>query len=80
VSLDHVTLVVMSTLDLSEYVPVAVSPSVVPSGSDGFCGVITIETSVAAVTVTFAEPLTAPSEAVIVTLPALRPVTPPCEP
>ena len=49
----------------------AVNCWVVPSGSDGFCGVIAIETSPpAALTVRFAFPLTEPELAEIVVVPA----------
>ena len=80
VSLDQVTLPVMSTLELSEYLPCAVREAVVPIGSDGFVGEIVIDTNAAAVTVTVAEPLTVPSVALIVALPPLTAVTVPCVP
>jgi hypothetical protein len=80
VSLDQVTVLVMSTDEPSEYLPCAVSASVVPIGNVGFAGEIVIETRAAAVTVTVAVPLTVPSEALIVAVPPLSPVTEPCVP
>jgi hypothetical protein len=53
----HCTLPVMSWVLPSLNVPVAVNCCVTPSGSVGIAGVTAIETRVADVTVTFAEPL-----------------------
>jgi hypothetical protein len=80
VSVVQATLVVMSSVEPSEYVPVAVNCSVVPTGVDGVAGVMEIHKSVAGVTVTVAEPLTAPSAAVMLAVPADTAVTVPCEP
>lgn len=66
---DHVVVAVRSWVVLSVYVPVAVNCWVVPFALVGFVGVTLIETSVAAVTVKFVEPFTAPDVAVIVTVP-----------
>jgi hypothetical protein len=61
----------------SEKVPVAFSCDVVPLGIEGRAGVTLIETNVAAVTLTVAEPLIAPSVATIEVLPKASPVTSP---
>jgi stage V sporulation protein SpoVS len=66
----HVTLAVRFCVELSLYVPVAVNWSVPPAATDGFTGVTAIDTSVAAVTVSRVFPLTLPSVALIVVLPA----------
>jgi hypothetical protein len=79
-SVVQVTVLVMSTDDESEYVPVATNEVVVPTGRDGLAGVTAIETSAAAVTVTVAVPFTPPSAAVMVAFPPASPVTVPCEP
>jgi hypothetical protein len=79
-SVDQVTLVVMSIDEPSEYVPRALSARFVASGMDGFVGPTSMRTSVAAVTVTLAAPLTAPSVAVIAAPPAPTAVTTPFEP
>ena len=57
---------------LSLYVPVAVNCCVAPLLIDGFAGVTAIDCSVAAVTVSTVEPLTAPSVALIVLVPTRR--------
>jgi hypothetical protein len=58
---------------LSEYVPVAVNCCVLSTKIDGDCGVTAIETSVGAVTVRVAVPLTEPEVAVIVAVPPPTP-------
>ena len=59
----QVTELVMFCAELSEYVPVAVNCSEVPFAIDKFGAVTAIETSVAAVTVKVADPLTFPEVA-----------------
>src|SRR5215472_13720565 len=61
----------------SEKTPCAVSCTVVPLAIEGFGGVIVIEVSVAAVTVTVADPETPAWVAVMVSMPSLVPVTRP---
>lgn len=65
----QVTSSVRSCVRPSEYVPVAVNGSEIPSGITGSSGVTSIETSVAAVTVSRVDPEIAPSVAVIVVEP-----------
>jgi hypothetical protein len=59
----QVTELVMFCVELSAYVPVAVNCSEVPLAIDKFGAVTAIETSVAAVTVKVADPLTFPEVA-----------------
>ena len=58
-------------------VPVAVNCCVAPLVIDGFAGVTAIDCSVAAVTVSTVEPLTAPNVALIVEVPTPAPVASP---
>src|SRR5436190_1547229 len=76
----HVAWVVRSCVVPSVNVPIAVNWTVVPSAIDGVVGVIWIETSVAAVTVSVVEPLIAPSAAVIVVDPVPTAFARPCVP
>jgi hypothetical protein len=66
----HCAVPVMFCVLPSLNVPVAVNCGVTPSGSVGIAGVTAIEISVAAVTVTFAEPLIEPEVAVTPVLPS----------
>src|ERR1700737_387443 len=68
---------VMSFVELSEYVPVAVNCCVRPLAIDGFTGVTAIETRFAGVTVSVVVPLIEPKAAVIVEEPAPTPVASP---
>jgi hypothetical protein len=72
---DHVTLVVMSCVEASEYVPVAVNCWVALTVIDGLAGVTAIDESVMlpAVTVTETWPKTVPDVAVTVAVPADTP-------
>jgi hypothetical protein len=70
----HVTAAVTSWVELSEYFPVAVKATVTPAGALGAVGVTSIVTSVAGVTVTLAEPDTAPTVAMTVAEPGATPV------
>lgn len=65
----HCTMLEMFCTLPSLNVPVAVNCCVTPSGSVGIAGVTAIETSVAAVTVTVADPLIEPEAAVTPVLP-----------
>jgi hypothetical protein len=65
----------MFCVELSAYVPVAVNCSEVPLAIDKFGAVTAIETSVAAVTVSVAEPFTAPKTALILLVPVPTAVT-----
>src|SRR5258708_5289192 len=60
---DHVTASVRFCVVASEYVPVAVNVSLVPSAMDGFVGAMAIEINAAALTVSSVEPLITPKEA-----------------
>jgi hypothetical protein len=62
----HVTVVVRFCVLPSVKVPVAVNPSVVPSGIVGIAGVTAIETNAAALTVSTVDPLIVPDVAVAV--------------
>ena len=73
----QLAMVVKSSVVPSEKVPVAVSCLLVPLASEGFTGVIAIESSAADVIVTVVVPDTAPIVAVIVALPTPLPVTRP---
>ena len=75
----HVTVLVMSCVLESVYVPVAVNCCVKLLTIEGFTGVTLIETRVAAVTVRVVEPLTLPEVALIVDVPTPRPVAKPPE-
>src|SRR5258708_496079 len=77
---DHVTASVRFCVVASEYVPVAVNVSLVPSAMDGFVGVMAIEINVAALTVSSVEPLIAPKEAPIAACPGATLVLRPSEP
>ena len=59
----HVTMFVRFWVLLSVYVPVAANCCVLPIGTEAFAGVMAIETSVAAATVSVVDPLTDPEEA-----------------
>jgi len=73
----QVTEPVRFCVELSENVPVAVNCSDVPFAIERFAAVTAIETSVAEVTVRFADPVTAPDTALILLVPALAAVTNP---
>src|SRR6266478_2112692 len=75
----HSTDVVMSCVLLSLKVPVAVNCFVVPTAILEFAGITAIETSVAALTVREALPVTPPELAVIVVLPVPTAVAKPEE-
>ena len=66
----HVAMLVRFCVVPSVYVPVAVNCCVVPNAIDGLCGLIAIDTSAAAVTVTVVDPVTEPDVAVIVAVPS----------
>ena len=77
VSDDHVAVLVRFCVLPSLNVPVAVNCCVVPSASEGVAGVTASDTSVAAVTLSVVEPVTAPTLAVIVAVPSpMLPATP----
>ena len=78
---DQFTIAVMFCVVASVYVPVAVSCSVVPRGTDGCSGVMAIDMSCAALTVTTVLPATlvAGSVAVIVAEPGATLVTSPLD-
>ncbi len=76
----HVTDVVRFCVEPSEYVPMAVNCSLVPSAMLGLAGVIARETSVAGVTVSLVDADTAPDVAVIVVVPAATGAASPFEP
>jgi len=76
----HVARVVTSCVEPSEYVPTAVKFRVVPMGAAGSTGSTAIEVKVAAVTASWVEPVTPPSEAEIVVDPTPTPLARPCEP
>jgi hypothetical protein len=65
----HVAVAVRSCVELSLYVPVAVNCCVLPIEIEGFAGVIAMDTSVTAVTVSAVEPWIEPEVAVIVVPP-----------
>jgi len=76
----HVTVVVMSFVELSLYVPVAVNCCVVPALIEGAAGVTAIDCSVTTAAVTVNESFgltTLPSVAVICVVPAATPVANP---
>ncbi len=75
----HVTVPVMSCVDVSEKVPVAVNACVVPSGTVALAGATTMDVSVAALTVSDSCPVTLPSGevAVMTVLPGLTAVAKP---
>jgi hypothetical protein len=66
---DQVAVLVRFCVLPSVYVPVAVNCSVVPGAIDGVAGVTAIDTSVATVVVSVADPLTEPDVAVMVAVP-----------
>jgi len=76
----HTTLVVRFCVELSENTPTAVSCVWRPFGILGLVGVTPMDTSVAAVTVSVADPETLPSVAVMVAGPWPAAVTSPLEP
>jgi hypothetical protein len=78
VSDDHVAVLVKFCVVPSENVPVAVNCCWVPRAIEGVCGVIEIEASVAAVTVSIVEPVTVPAFAEIVAVPGPMLLTKPC--
>ena len=80
VSDDHATCVVRSRVVVSLNVPTAVNCWVRPSGTFGLVGVTSIESSTAAVTVSWVEPVIRPVDALTVVAPALIVVARPCEP
>jgi hypothetical protein len=71
----HTTDPVMSCVDESEKVPVAVNCCAIPMEMLAFAGVTTIETTVADVTVNVAEPVTEPDVAEMDVVPVLRAFT-----
>ncbi len=73
----HVTWLVRFSVELSEYVPVAVNCSVRPLAMLGLAGVTAIDSNVAAVTVRTVEPVTPLSIALIVEVPTPTPVARP---
>ena len=73
----QVTDALMSCVDPSEYVPVAVSCLVAALGIDGLAGVMEIAVSVAAVTVSVVLPEIVPDVAVMVEVPIATPVARP---
>ena len=79
-SVAQVTSVVTSSICPVSYVPVAVSGTVAPFGTDGAAGVMAMLTSLAATTVTVALPVMPLSEAVIVAMPGATAVTTPSLP
>jgi hypothetical protein len=80
VSEAHVTAEVMFIVLLSVNVPVAVNCCVVPSAIEGLAGVIVIEASAAAETLSVVAPVMPAEVALIVAAPALPVVTRPCDP
>lgn len=77
---DHVERPVRSSVEPSEYMPVAVNACVLPVTIEGAMGEIAIDISVADLTVNVALPLLPPNEAVMLALPAPIPVARPCVP
>ena len=77
---DHVTETVRSWVVVSEKTPVAVNCCAVPLAMLGSAGVTSIETSVAAVTVSVVEPEITPDVAVIVVAPTAAALARPSEP
>src|SRR5688572_12486877 len=77
---DHVTESVTSCVEVSVYVPVAVNCRVVPFALLGSAGVTSMDTSVAAVTVSVVEPEIGPEVAVIVVGPTALALAKPSEP
>ncbi len=73
----HVTELVMSCVDPSEYAPFAENCIVTPMGTEGFEGVTAIDDSVAEITARVVEPETVSSVAEIVVVPGLRVVARP---
>ena len=73
----QVAVVVISAVEASEYVPVAVNCWVLPAATDGAAGVTAIETSSAPVTVKVVLPLMSPKVAVMVVVPGVRVVAKP---
>jgi len=73
----HVTEPVMTAVELSEYVPVAVNCWLAPATIDGLAGVTAMLCRVADVTVSTVEPLIRPDVALIVVVPAATPVASP---
>lgn len=73
----QVTEPVKFCVELSEKVPVAVNCFVAPFVIEGLAGVTAIDTSVAAVTARFVDPVTLPDTALIVLVPAATPVANP---
>ena len=71
----HTTDPVMSCVDESEKVPVAVNCCAIPMEMFAFVGVTAMETTVADVTVRVAEPVTEPEVAVMDVVPALMAFT-----
>ena len=69
----QVTEPVRSAVELSEYVPVAVNCWFAPAAIDGLAGVTAMLCSVAEVTVSTVEPLTPPSVALMLDVPAATP-------
>lgn len=73
----QVTVVVMSWVEVSEYVPVAVNCWCAPTIMLGLTGVTAMETRVAGVTVSVVEPETPATVAAIVVVPGARVVASP---
>jgi hypothetical protein len=71
----HTTEPVMFCVDESEKVPVAVNCCAIPIEMFAFAGVTTMETTVAEVTVSVAEPVTEPEVAEMDVVPVLRAFT-----
>src|SRR5688500_17163713 len=76
----HVAVAVRSCVEPFVKIPVAVYCSVLPSATDAFVGVTSIDASVAPVTVNVVEPVTPPKTAEIVVEPGSIAVARPCEP
>ena len=77
---DHVTVLVRSAVDRSEYVPVAVYCWVSPTGTFCAAGDTAMDTSAAGITVMTAVPVVEPSVAVMVAAPVALAVARPCDP
>ena len=76
-AVDHVTVLVRSSVPPSVYVPVALNACVVPRANEGFAGVTAMETSAGAVTVSVAVPEIEPEVALIPALPIATPCASP---
>jgi hypothetical protein len=76
----HVTWLVRSCVELSEYVPVAMKGWTSPTGIEGLEGVTEIDSRAAAVTVSKVEPPIPPNMALIVEVPTVNPEANPMDP